>query len=163
MVHGRRWLFEKARCVDDREMHLFVALAEALKVELEAKGVSTFVCAVPVGESIAKQIIDNLMHCKLAVILGSETYGQQTDSPFSTYDELTALRDHKIPFFLVKTCAEFKEAHAKFHLPPSISYGLSLTPTSYAQAKKEAWGPSPEHHRSAVTFPGTCNALLRFS
>ena len=97
-------------------------LAEALKVELEKKGISTFVCAVPVGESIAKQITTNLMNCKLAVILGSETYGMQTESSFSTYDELTAIRDHKIPFFLVKTCAEFKESHAKFFLPPSIAH-----------------------------------------
>ena len=74
-------------------------LAEALKGALASHGISLFVCAVPAGESIAKQIAHNLMQCKMALILGSETYGKETNSSFSTYRELTVIMDEKKPFF----------------------------------------------------------------
>jgi hypothetical protein len=104
-------------------------LAEGVKKELEKLGYTTFVCAVPVGDSIAKQIARNLAVCRLVVVLGSETYGQETKSPFSTYNELEyILADHK-PFFLVKTCDAFTEHYAKVFLPTTIAhYPLRIDP-----------------------------------
>ena len=97
-------------------------LAKALKTALEAHGVSTFVCATQAGDDIGDEIAENLMDCKLVLILGSETYGAKTDSPFSTFNELKAIRSTDLPIFLIKTCAEFKEKTTKFHLPSSIAH-----------------------------------------
>ena len=81
-----------------------LSLALALKETLDKQGLKTFVCAVPVGEDISKQIAKALAECKLAIILGSETYGQETESFFSTYNELAFILAEKKPFYLVKTC-----------------------------------------------------------
>jgi hypothetical protein len=55
------------------------AMAEArlLKAELQARGVSTFLCEVPEGGDIMKEIQANIMACELAVVLGSATYGMK--------------------------------------------------------------------------------------
>ena len=63
-----------------------------------------------------------LTHCKLAVILGTKTYGQKTSSPFSMCEELRYIINDGKPYFLVKMCDAFEEAHARFNLPSTISY-----------------------------------------
>ena len=93
-------------------------LASALKEALAKRGLRLFVCTEPAGECITT----NLIGCKMALILGSQTYGKQTASVFSTYDELETIADSKKPFFLVKTCAHFTEPSALLHLRPSIPY-----------------------------------------
>jgi hypothetical protein len=97
-------------------------LAQGIKEKMEEQGYSVFVCAVPVGEDIAAQIATKLATCTIAIILGSETYSQKTESPFSTYDELEYILSEHKPFFLIKTCDTFKEHYAKVFLPSTISY-----------------------------------------
>ena len=94
----------------------------ALQAALEAKGMSVFLCDVPPGENLARAVVGALTRCKLAVILGTKTYGQKTASTFSTYEELQYIVDERKPFFLVKMCDAFEEEHARFNLPSTISY-----------------------------------------
>ena len=94
----------------------------ALQAALEAKNMSVFLCDVAPGENLASAVVNALTHCKLAVILGTKTYGQKTSSPFSTCEELQYIVDERKPYFLVKMCEAFEEAHARFNLPSTISY-----------------------------------------
>ncbi len=71
---------------------------------------------------MCRTIIEQLDGCNMAVILGSRTYGKKTDCIFSTHEELLFIRNENKPFFLVKMCSEFAEAHARFHLPKNIAY-----------------------------------------
>jgi hypothetical protein len=95
--------------------------AKMLKVALEKAGVSTFVCEVAEGKSIADEIIRNLDECKLVVILGSRSYGTKTESVYSTYNEMEYILENK-PFFLVKACDQFIEPKTKFSFPKSVSF-----------------------------------------
>jgi hypothetical protein len=101
---------------------LLQAEALALQKALQARGVSTFVCAVPVGQSIMDAVVSALHGCKLVVIMGTATYGKDTGCPFCTKQELNYIVNQKKPFFLVKMCDTFQEATAKFNLGGDISY-----------------------------------------
>jgi hypothetical protein len=76
-----------------------------------------------------------LTHCKLAVILGTKTYGKKTTSGFSTFEELDYIFEVNKPFFLVKMCAEFEEPETLFRLPSRISY-FPWHPASDAERRK---------------------------
>ena len=54
-----------------------LSLALALKETLDKQGLKTFVCAVPVGEDISKQIAKALAECKLVIILGDLRAGDR--------------------------------------------------------------------------------------
>lgn len=73
------------------------------------------------GEDIGQTVARKLLRCRMAVILGTTTYGKETSIKFSTAQELRCIIDHDKPFFLVKMCDKFSEDIANFHLPPSIS------------------------------------------
>jgi hypothetical protein len=96
--------------------------AKALQADLHARGVSAFLCDIPEGQDLANAVVMALTHCKLAVILGTKTYGRKTTSGFSTFEELRYIFEVHKPFFLIKMCAEFEEAETLFRLPSSISY-----------------------------------------
>jgi len=98
--------------------------AKSLQQDLHARGISTFLCDIPEGEDLAGAVITALTNCKLAVILGTKTYGKKTSSGFSTFEELRFIVNERKPHFLVKMCAEFEEAETRFRLPPDISYFL---------------------------------------
>ena len=108
----------------------------ALQAALEAKNMSVFLCDVAPGENLASAVVNALTHCKLAVIFGTETYGQETASSFSTFQELRYIVDKKKPFFLLKMCDAFVEARTDFHLPSTISY--------------YPWRPATEQERNAA-------------
>ena len=110
--------------------------ANAVKRGLEAAGISVFLCNIPSGQDLADAVIMALTHCKLAVIFGTETYGQETASSFSTFQELRYIVDKKKPFFLLKMCDAFVEARTDFHLPSTISY--------------YPWRPATEQERNAA-------------
>lgn len=95
--------------------------AKAIKAQLARRGIQAFLCDVPPGEDIAAAVIQALHHCKLAIILGTATYGKKTASPCSTYQELRYIDQHK-PYFLVKMCHAFQEPEAIFRLPQDISF-----------------------------------------
>jgi hypothetical protein len=96
--------------------------ARALQQGLHARAISTFLCDIPEGQDLANAVVMALTHCKLAVILGTKTYGKKTASSFSTFEELRYIVNERKPFFLVKMCTEFEEAETRFRLPPDISY-----------------------------------------
>lgn len=96
--------------------------AEALKAALERKGANTFLCAVEAGGDIFEEIVDAISNCRLAVIVGTKTYGKQTGSTFSTRDELKFIKQEKKPMFLIKMCDKFEESFARFTLGDGIAY-----------------------------------------
>jgi len=96
--------------------------AAALQVALQKNGLSVFLCAVDPGDDIAKVIVSALANCKMVVILGTKTYGLETDCKFSTYQELRYIIDQTKPFFLVKMCDQFEQQPTKFWLPNTVSY-----------------------------------------
>jgi hypothetical protein len=96
--------------------------ANALKSALEAKGISTYLCAVLPGGDIPREIIAALHGCQLAIIMGTKTYGTNTGVGYSTFEELRYIHEQKKPFFLVKMCQKFEEQETIFRLGNSISY-----------------------------------------
>ncbi|EGD79186.1 hypothetical protein PTSG_09915 [Salpingoeca rosetta] len=96
--------------------------SEALKKALDKRGVPTFLCAVASGNSIADAVIEAIDECDLVVIMGTHTYGEKTDSKFSSREELEFIINDEKPFFLVKMCDRFKHAKTRFWLPPTIAY-----------------------------------------
>jgi hypothetical protein len=98
--------------------------ATTLKLALEEKGISTFLCAVHPGGDIAREIVNALHNCQLAIIMGTRTYGKDTGAGFSTFEELRFIHGQKKPFFLVKMCDRFEEPETVFRLDSSVSYFL---------------------------------------
>ena len=96
--------------------------AKALKSALEAANMSVTLCDLPPGEDIADAVVHGLKHCKLAVILGTKTYGQKTDCCYGTHRELRFIDSEPKPFFLVKMCENFAIHEARFRLSADISY-----------------------------------------
>eukprot|EP00730_Choanoeca_flexa_P006683 TRINITY_DN12203_c2_g4_i16.p1 TRINITY_DN12203_c2_g4~~TRINITY_DN12203_c2_g4_i16.p1 ORF type:complete len:269 (+),score=68.95 TRINITY_DN12203_c2_g4_i16:111-809(+) len=109
--------------------------AEALKVKLQAKGVSAFLCAVAAGGDLVDEIVENIDACRLVVILGTKTYGKDTGVGFCTKDELKFIIGEKKKIFLVKMCDRFDEAIARFRLGPHIMYHL-WKPVSEAEQRQ---------------------------
>ena len=64
------------------------------------------------GTNLDVEIYDALEGCKLAVLLAGATYGAITTS-FSTYHELDFVLDEEKPFYLVKMCERWQEAHVR--------------------------------------------------
>jgi WD40 repeat protein len=96
--------------------------ATALKTALEAKGISTFLCAVEPGGDICTEIVNALHACQLAIIMGTKTYGKNTRAGYSTFEELRFIINEPKPFFLVKMCNRFEEPETRFRLDSSVSY-----------------------------------------
>jgi hypothetical protein len=112
--------------------------ANALKTALEQRGKSVFLCDVEPGGDIAKAVINALDQAKLAVILGTKTYGEETTSKFSTYQELRYIIEQNKPFFLVKMCDRFVHRQTLFWLPDTVAYH-PWQPKSAAERK---WPPA---------------------
>jgi WD40 repeat protein len=96
--------------------------ANLLKNALEAKGISTFLCAVEPGGDICTEIVNALHDCQLAIILGTKTYGKDTGVGYSTFEELRFIINERKPFFLVKMCDRFEEQETRFRLDSSVAY-----------------------------------------
>ncbi len=47
-------------------------------------------------------VFSALANCKLAVIMGSATYGRNTGAGFSTYEEFNFIMDEEKEFYLFK-------------------------------------------------------------
>eukprot|EP00730_Choanoeca_flexa_P014310 TRINITY_DN6215_c0_g1_i2.p1 TRINITY_DN6215_c0_g1~~TRINITY_DN6215_c0_g1_i2.p1 ORF type:complete len:305 (+),score=20.04 TRINITY_DN6215_c0_g1_i2:258-1172(+) len=109
--------------------------AEALKAKLEEQGASVFLCSINAGGDLMKHIATNLSECRLAVILGTRTYGKDTGVGFSTYEELHFIQTEKKPKFLVKMCDKFEEATVRFVFGAHIKYYL-WQPQSEAEQRQ---------------------------
>eukprot|EP00056_Hartaetosiga_gracilis_P003428 m.63623 g.63623 ORF g.63623 m.63623 type:complete len:426 (+) comp11450_c0_seq1:72-1349(+) len=125
----------------DEPVDIFISLrfseaitgAEALRDKLEKKGLNVFLCAVQAGGDIMDQIVKNIDACKLVVIMGTTTYGQETDAPFSTCEELKFIMNEKKEMFLVKMCERFETPLARFHLGGNVAYYMWTPKTSSKQ------------------------------
>jgi hypothetical protein len=112
-------VFISLRLIEDCD-HAAVKLKDAL----EDAGIPTFLCNTPVGDDIAEEIAHALDACELFVVLGTEGYGQQGDSSFSSREELQFAKDHRKPIFLIKRCDAFADPKTRLHLPDSMMYQL---------------------------------------
>jgi hypothetical protein len=79
----------------------------ALKAAMEATDVRTFLCPVKRGDEVMLDVPLSLRRCKMAVIMGTATYGTKTASLYSTHEELQFIIATKKPYFLVKMCDQF--------------------------------------------------------
>lgn len=120
--------------------------ARALQTDLHARGISAFLCDIPEGQDLAGAVITALTYCKLAVILGTKTYGKKTHSGFSTFEELRYIFEENKPFFLVKMCNDFEEHETRFRLTSSISYF--------------SWQPATDAERGRLP-PGLLDRVIR--
>ena len=73
----------------------------ALKAALEAANVRAFLCAVKRSDEVMLDVPLSLRRCKMAVIMGTATYGKKTASLYSTHEELQFVIKTRKPFFLV--------------------------------------------------------------
>jgi hypothetical protein len=90
------------------------ALKKALENRLPAFKI--FVCDEAAGTNLMEVIVKNISSCRLAIVMGSRTYGQKTASAFSTFEELQYIKGKNKPMFLVKMCDEFASELADFAL-----------------------------------------------
>jgi len=88
------------------------AEAKALKTALEARQLRVYVAGELPGEVLDEVIFAALDSCRLAILLASESYGCRTNS-FSTFNELNFVLDEPKPFYLVKMCERWSEAHVR--------------------------------------------------
>eukprot|EP00911_Craspedida_sp_UC1_P001797 UC1_evm1s1373 len=100
--------------------------AKGLKAALEARdrGLNVFLCNEQAGADLMDAIVENISACKLAVVMGTLTYGAAGTTAFSTKEELKFIVSRKKPMFLVKMCDDFEAPLAQFHLGDSVMYHL---------------------------------------
>ena len=75
---------------DDAEM-------VALKARLAERGLHVFLCDEAPGVNLKRTIFGAFSAADLAIIAASATYGRQTTSGFSTYEEMNFLQVKKKP------------------------------------------------------------------
>lgn len=98
-----------------------MAQAQSLRKELLAKKrINAIIVNTENSESIFKVVVDNISQATIVVIFGTEDYGEDTGTGYSSYDELTYIRESRKPFFLIKMCENFKYASTQFRLPNSL-------------------------------------------
>ena len=96
--------------------------AEKLKAKLEAKGYRVFLCDVDSGRDIFEVVSNAMVNSKMFIVFGSQTYGFQTASKCSTYQEFNFIIDEKKPFFLFKMCDIYEVATTKVTLNRDVAY-----------------------------------------
>lgn len=91
--------------------------AEFVKNELIRLGINAVIIDAELGRSITDSVFNSLEECKMAIIFGNEDYGEDTNSPFSSYSELRYIINERKPFVLIKMCDSFKIPSTKGYLP----------------------------------------------
>ena len=93
--------------------------AEKLKAMIERTrpGVKCFLSGGgrnPNGTNIGIVIPTALANAKMAIIMGSKTYGKKTENNnFSTYNEMQFILSENKPMFLLKMCEEWEEPQTR--------------------------------------------------
>mmetsp|Transcript_24558 Transcript_24558/g.49898 ORF Transcript_24558/g.49898 Transcript_24558/m.49898 type:complete len:115 (+) Transcript_24558:228-572(+) len=64
------------------------------------------------GGNVWGSIVDNIQHCKVAVVLCTATYGRETNHFYDTRGELAQLVRRRKPMVLVKMCDRFDKEYA---------------------------------------------------
>jgi hypothetical protein len=67
----------------------------------------------PNGSNLGIIIPTALANAKMAIVMGSETYGKKTESNFSTFEEMQFILSEEKPMFLLKMCEEWEEPQTK--------------------------------------------------
>ena len=67
----------------------------------------------PNGSNLGIIIPTALANAKMAIVMGSETYGKKTESNFSTFEEMQLILSEEKPMFLLKMCEEWEEPQTK--------------------------------------------------
>ena len=101
----------------------------ALKKALESRGARVFLCSEKPGADVKEVIVENIDACRLAVIMGSRTYGSKGTTKFSTREELNFIIEEEKPRYLVKMCDRFDDAMARFSLGKTVLYKLWIPKT----------------------------------
>ena len=99
----------------------------ALKAALAAKSYEVFLCDEAAGVDLMRTITSAFSHCQLVIVAATKTYGKQTTSGFSTYEEMNFFVTSKTPYFLIKMTTRRlfeKSVRAKMTSGPfaSVSY-----------------------------------------
>jgi len=68
------------------------------------------------GADLAAVVAEAIDECDLAVVLGSETYGEKTSGMIDTYKELQFIMSEQKPIFLIKACDRFKNSATRMLL-----------------------------------------------
>lgn len=74
------------------------------------------------GTNILKAVVDGIVGCSLAILMGSADYGTPGTVKFSTNEELNFILGEDKPYFLIKRCDKFESEYTRFRLPESIKY-----------------------------------------
>jgi hypothetical protein len=98
--------------------------AVRLRDALQTAGISTFLCNSLLGDDIPAAIANALDACELFVVLGTEGYGKQGDTGFSTKQELEFAIGHSKPICLIKRCDEFAAPLTRLYLPAGMLHQL---------------------------------------
>jgi hypothetical protein len=101
---------------------VLMAQAEKIQALLRARDIEATIVKVSSGGDIEARIVAGLSTCRLALIFGTEDYGEEGTVHYSTRGELLYILDQKIPFFLLKMCSQFKDQTTCFRLPSAVSY-----------------------------------------
>jgi hypothetical protein len=118
---------------DDAAYRVFISLclsddsdsaAVKLRNALEAAGISCFLCNSLLGDDLADDIARALDACEVFVVLGTEGYGKQGLSRFSTKQELEFAVSHGKPICLIKRCDAFADPVTRMYLPASMLHQL---------------------------------------
>ena len=96
--------------------------AFALQRALAMREVRAFVCSELPGANVKDAVVAALASSRMAIILGTRTYGTQGSTKYSTKEELTFIIEEQKPFFLVKMCERFEEALARISLGKDVLY-----------------------------------------
>ncbi len=101
--------------------------AEEIQFRLMARDIPVTIVKAAADGDIEDEIIEKLSGCRLALIFGTEDYGEQGTVHESTRGELLYILDWKIPFFLIQMCKQFRDRTTCFRLPSSVkSYQLDV-------------------------------------
>jgi hypothetical protein len=97
--------------------------ARALQTALRARSISTYINDSASGVNMGVEIANKLATCRLAIVMGSETYGVKTGAINSTFEQMQMIMGSKSDaFFLVKMCEEFQEPFTRMQFGPAVVY-----------------------------------------
>lgn len=91
-------------------------------LEEKLPSINAVIINADIGENIAEQIVRSIDESKLCLIMGSATYGLETASTFSTYEELEYIRSEKKSIFVIKMCERYEVSTTRLKLNNSIMY-----------------------------------------
>ena len=86
------------------------------RIALDNAGRKCLITEETPGVDVMENVLDAFDECKVAIIFGTESYGERGDATFSSKEELEFIMKEEMPFFLIKRCKNFKDPLAKSYL-----------------------------------------------